>query len=100
MGRCPTGAWGARAPPSHRPTTHAVPKEVVDERLQRGPVHRGEGAQEPPVLADLCLLVLQRCERSTREEMSTEGHEVEIKTHSPTIPSLDPTWDPSAPLWG
>lgn len=42
--------------------TRNVPKEVVDERLQRGPVHRGEGVQEPPVLPNLRLLILQRCE--------------------------------------
>lgn len=51
-GAMPHGALG----------TLNVPKEVVDERLQRGPVHRGEGLQEPPVLPDLRLLILQRCE--------------------------------------
>lgn len=54
----------------------AIPEEVIDERLQCGPVHRREGSQELPVLANFCLLILQRCQR---ERMNMEEHKAEIK---------------------
>lgn len=54
----------------------AIPEEVIDERLQCGPVHRREGSQELPVLANLCLLILQCCQR---ERMNVKEHQVEIK---------------------